>query len=149
MPACPFGAASNGAPTLTGKWIIGDAAGHNAQIVAVNAQAAVNPGLSFTTGDVTVNTGSQLFFEPRLSTYGATSGTQNLTVSGQGPIIPNAVGNDVADGAIKLLGDAKVNLTSNVNTNVCQPRAAAVAVGVFGSTHSIDLQWSRQWVLSR
>jgi fibronectin-binding autotransporter adhesin len=116
-----FAAASNGAPTLTGKWIIGDVAGHNAQVVAVNAQAAVNPGLSFTTGDVTVNTGSQLFFEPRQSTYGATSGTQNLTVSGQGPIIPNAVGNDVADGAIKLLGDAKVDLTSHVNTTFAAP----------------------------
>jgi fibronectin-binding autotransporter adhesin len=120
-PGVSFAAASNGAPTLTGKWIIGDAAGHNAQVVAVNAQAAVNPGLSFTTGDVTVNTGSQLFFEPRQSTYGATSGTQNLTVSGQGPIIPNAVGNDVADGAIKLLGDAKVNLTSNVSTTLASP----------------------------
>ena len=116
-----FSAASNGAPTLTGKWIIGDVAGTNAQVVAVNAQAAVNPGLSFTTGDVTVNTGSQLFFEPRLSTYGATSGTQNLTVTGQGPVIPNAVGNDTFDGAIKLLGDAKVNLTSHVNTNFAGP----------------------------
>jgi fibronectin-binding autotransporter adhesin len=116
-----FSNASSGAPTLTGKWIIGDAAGHNAQIVEVNAQAAANPGNSFTTGDVTVNTGSQLFFEPRLSTYGATSGTQNLTVSGQGPVIPNAVGNDVYDGAIKLLGDAKVNLTSNVVTTFAGP----------------------------
>ncbi len=116
-----FAAASNGAPTLTGNWIIGDVAGHNAQVVAVNAQAAVNPGLSFTNGDVTVNTGSQLFFEPRQSTYGATGGTQNLTVSGQGPIIPNAVGNDVADGAIKLLGDAKVDLTSHVNTTLAAP----------------------------
>jgi fibronectin-binding autotransporter adhesin len=120
-PGVSFSAASNGAPTLTGKWIIGDAAGHNAQIVAVNAQAAINPGLSFTTGDVTVNTGSQLFFEPRLATYGATSGTQNFTVSGQGPFIPNAVGNDVADGAIKLLGDAKVNLASHVSTTLAGP----------------------------
>ncbi|HEV2972624.1 MAG TPA: autotransporter-associated beta strand repeat-containing protein [Pirellulales bacterium] len=116
-----IGGASNGAPTITGNWIIGDAAGTNAQIVAVNAQGALNPSNSFTTGNVTVNTGSQLFFEPRLATYGATSGVQNLTVSGQGPFIPNAVGNDVFDGSIKLLGDAKVNLTANIHTTFASP----------------------------
>jgi autotransporter-associated beta strand protein len=116
-----IGGASNGAPTITGNWIIGDAAGTNAQVVAVNAQGALNPSNSFTTGNVTVNTGSQLFFEPRLATYGATSGVQNLTVSGQGPFIPNAVGNDVFDGSIKLLGDGKVNLTANVHTTFASP----------------------------
>lgn len=116
-----IGGAALGAPTLTGKWIIGDVAGHNAQVVAVNAQGALNPSNSFTTGDVTVNSGSQLFFEPRLATYGATSGTQNLIVYGQGPVIANAVGNDVNDGAIKLLGDGKVNLTANINTTFASP----------------------------
>jgi fibronectin-binding autotransporter adhesin len=107
------GVLSGTTPTMTGNWIIGDPADTNGQIVVVAVQRVQNPQFALTTGDITVNPGSQLSITPALATvasgnaYGPASGTQTITLYGAGPT--------GSPGALTVAGKSQAEFNSNVN----------------------------------
>ncbi len=100
---------ASGNTTLTGAWTIGDVAGHNAVVVSANAETAGVPGNALTTGNVTVNQGSELELEPRTGSYSPAA----LTIYGNGPT-DGTTKNTRFQGAIHLLGDSTSTITTPV-----------------------------------
>jgi autotransporter-associated beta strand protein len=101
--------------TATGNWIIGDVAGSNAQILTLNAQHVTHPEFALTTGNVTVNPGSQLNIASLSTTavYGPQSGTQTITLNGQGPVDLAHPGQFL--GALFVASRAQPIFNTNVN----------------------------------
>ena len=110
-----IGAVNDAGRTESGNWTIGDAAGLNAQIVTLNAQHALHPEYALTTGNVTVNSGSQLDVASLSTTaiYGPDMGMQTITLNGAGPAdatIPNQF-----HGALFVASRAQPVFNSNVH----------------------------------
>ena len=78
--------------------------------------------LAITTGNITVNPGSQLSITPNTGVYGPTSGTQTITLYGSGPVGSKT---GVATEALSIGGKSRVEFNSNVDF-------------VFGSSVMVD-----------
>ncbi|HEX3999683.1 MAG TPA: autotransporter-associated beta strand repeat-containing protein [Pirellulales bacterium] len=104
------GVVGGSSPTMTGSWTIGDPNDTNGQIVVVAVQKVSNAQLAITTGNITVNPGSQLQITPATGTYGPSSGTQTITLYGSGP--DNTTG--TAQGVLNIAGKSVVTFNSSV-----------------------------------
>ncbi len=112
------GVSFNGAGStrsMTGAWIIGDPGDTNGQIVTAAVQSSPNPQFALTTGNITINPGSQLNLTSLkvigASAFGPSTGTQTITVYGSGP--NDSTGS--ATGSITVAGKAQEEFNSNVN----------------------------------
>ena len=104
------------AATLTGPWIIGNAAGTNAELVSLVGEHLTQPNLALTTGNITVNDGSELSIEESGAVvFGPTAAgsSQTITLNGLGPIDPKMAGSTL--GAMFVVGKAQPEFNSNVN----------------------------------
>lgn len=100
---------------LTGAWIIGDPGDTNGQIVTAAVQSSPNPQFALTTGNITINPGSQLSLTSLAvigaNAFGPSSGTQTITIYGSGP--NDSTGS--ATGALTVAAKAQEEFNSNVS----------------------------------
>ena len=117
-------------PTMTGSWTIGDAGDTNGQVVVVAVQRVTNSQFAMTTGNITVNPGSQLSITPATGTYGPTTGTQTITLYGSGPVDNT----DTPTGVLTLAGKSVATFNANVDVQL----ASSSVMGLSGAVE-IDL----------
>lgn len=118
MQAPGSGVQINGAgssATMTGNWIIGDPADTNGQVVVAAVQSNPHPQYALTTGNITINPGSQLSLTSLsvigANAFGPSEGTQTITVYGSGP--ENTSG--TAQGVISVAAKASEEFNANVD----------------------------------
>ena len=105
------GVPSGTTPTMTGPWTIGDPGDTNGETVVIAVQETTKANLAMTTGNITVNPGSQLSVQPNTGVYGPSSGIQTITLYGTGPV-SNSGG---STGGLTIGGKSTAEFNSNVD----------------------------------